>query len=586
MPPAILLAILLSLHLTPSLAETLTDPLALLERQEDQLRRLEALVESLSKSVAVLESSLSSSSSPPRFPDPTSPASPTQAIVVGAVTKQKPGWSEGFHFLAAARLESVPVCASVLPYQDVDGHRKYFAVGDKSGRIFVFTSSGDVLFELPAHSDSPVTSMLSYLSFRRNESILFTGHSDGSIASYRFSEAALNGDDWLTLTLASSRPFALGSRDLDSPPVLALELHQVGRIRYLLASDGGGRIRVFTENGTLYGTAIASSRPLAFMRQKLLFLTETGAGSLDLRSMAVKEIECPGLNGSHAKSYSFDGSERSKAYGFTSAGDLIHVVLLGDASNLKCRVRSIRKAEIEGPVSIQTIKGYLLAVDQEKVIAYNISSQYSGRVGAPRPLFFAYFHEIKSQFSNPDQGTLLENPLIATDRDKLVILGLNGGYVGIYRSNFPVFKLESNAVVWSAPLFLLILFLIVLWQFYVKKKDSLGWTEEEAFDNASGAATGSILGPVSGERTFADGPRGQDLRELRGSGLRGPTRRYVSPSSYTAGAGVSFRPTSADPGFIRNPTNLKFMGKNAEVAGFSKRRDPLFPNAQAVDDER
>ncbi|KAI0514102.1 hypothetical protein KFK09_010136 [Dendrobium nobile] len=583
MAVAIILPLLLFLPLTSSLAETLTDPL---DRQENQLRRLEALIESLSKTVSVLESSVSSLSSSPRFVYPTSPPSLSEPSVVGTVAKPKSAWSERFQFLAAAQLGSEATCAAVLPYQELDGVSKYVAVGDNRGHVHVFTSAGDVLVKLPSHSDSLVTSILSYLSFRRNESIILTGHADGSIAAHRLSETVSNGDDWVTLSLASSRPFALGSRDLDSPPVLALEVHQVGRIRYVLAADGGGRIRVFTESGTLYGTAIASSRPLAFMRQKLLFLTETGAGSLDLRSMSLKEIECDGLNGSLAKSYSFDGSERSKAYGFTSTGDLIHVVLLGDATNLKCRVRAIRKAEIDGPVSIQTIKGYLLAVNQEKVLVYNVSSQYYGRVGAPRPLFSAGIQEIKSLFSNSDlstDGFVPEKPLIATDRDRLVILGLQGGYIGIYRSNFPVFKAESNAMVWSAPVFLFILFLIGSWQFYVKKKDSLGWAGEETFDNATGTATVSILGPGSSERTFGDGSRATDLRERRGSGLRGPARRYVSPQRYTAGAGVSFRPSSADPGF-RGPSDLNYRGQNTEASGFPKRREPLFQNTQVVDE--
>lgn len=571
MAVAILLPLLLFLPQTASLVETLADPL---DRQEDQLRRLEALIEALSKSVSVLESSVSSLSSSPRFLHPNLAYPPSQAGVVGAVAKPKPAWLERFQFVAAARLGSEAACAVVLPYHDLEGLSKYVAVGDNFGRVHVFTSAGEVLMELPTHSDSVVTSILSYLSFRRNESILMTGHADGSIAAHRLLETISNGDDWVSLSLASSRPFALGSRDLDSPPVLALEIYQAGRIRYVLAADGGGRIRVFTESGTLYGTAIASSRPLAFMRQKLLFLTETGAGSLDLRSMSVKEIECDGLNGSLARSYTFDGSERSKAYGFTSSGDLIHVVLLGDATNLKCRVRAIKKAEIDGPVSIQTIKGYLLAVNKEKVLVYNVSSQYYGRVGAPRPLFSVALQEIRSLFSNsdlPTDGFVIENPLLATDRDKLVVLGLHGGYIGIYRSNFPVFKGESNAVVWSAPVFLFILFLIGSWQFYVKKKDSLGWAGEETFDNASS------------ERTFGDGQRATDLRELRGSGLRGPTRRYVSPQPYTAAAGVSFRPTSADPGF-RGPTDLNYRGQNTEAPGFPKRREPLFQNTQVVDE--
>ncbi|KAI4962732.1 hypothetical protein ZWY2020_025858 [Hordeum vulgare] len=39
----------------------------------------------------------------------------------------------------------------------------------------------------------------------------------------------------------------------------------------------------------LYDTAIASSTPLAFVKQRLLFLTEAGAASLDLCSMTARE---------------------------------------------------------------------------------------------------------------------------------------------------------------------------------------------------------------------------------------------------------------------------------------------------------
>jgi len=304
----------------------------------------------------------------------------------------------------------------------------------------------------------------------------------------------------------------------------------------------------------------------------------------------VKETECEGLNGSLAKSYVFDGSERSKAYGFTLEGDLIHVVLLGDGGNLKCRVRSIRKSEIDsGPVSIQTIRGYLLAVTQDKIYVYNISSQYYGRVGAPRPLFFSTLQEIKSMFLNTDpitDGLLLANPLIATDREKLVVLGLGDGYIGIYQSNFPVFKSESNAVFWSVPVLLFLLFLIGIWQFYVKKKDSLGWTPEESFNATSASSSGSLLVPGPSERPpYGDVSRGGDIRDLREGTLRGPTRRYVSPpSGYPAGTAIPFRPTS-DASF-RGTADLKYRGQSLETPpGFPSipsRREPLFPNAQVA----
>ncbi|CAL9074249.1 unnamed protein product [Musa textilis] len=604
----LLLPLLLSAPLVSS-ADAGSDSAALLDRHESQLRRLEALVESLDKTVAVLQASLSScpsTQSDHTFPSsaalptdletvipvlapPLAPAAPGNAdgqYSSGvSVTKHKTSWSERFHFAAAARLEASATVAVVLPYEDLDGLSKYFAVGDTRGQVYVFSSAGDIIIELSSLSDSPVTAMLSYLSSRRNESLLFAGHADGSVTAHRLYESAANSDDWLTLSVGSSKPFIRGSRELDSPSVSGLEVHQVGRARYIIASDGGGRIRVFTENGTLYGTAIASSPPLAFMKQRLLFLTETGAGSLDLRSMVVRETECEGLNGSVAKAYSFDSSERLKAYGFTAGGDLVHVVLLGDVAKLKCRVRAIRKSEIAGPLTIQTIKGYLLVASYDKIFVYNISSQFYGRVGAPRPLFSVTIHEIKSLFLNSEAaayGSLDVKPLIAADREKLVVLGLGGGYIGIYRSNFPVFRVETNAVVWSGPVLLFLLFLIGIWQFYVKKKDSLGWTPEESF-NAPGAPSSSLLGPGATDRAFADGVRAGELRELRGGALRTPGRRYGSPSRYTGGPGIPYRSGTADPGF-RGPGELKFRGQSMEPAGFAKRRETLFPNSQVADD--
>ncbi|KAG2608983.1 hypothetical protein PVAP13_4KG001700 [Panicum virgatum] len=430
----------------------------LLDWHAVQLARLQELAESLDRSVRALESALARSADP----DPSPPgAASTAAVAVGdrrapqgvAVTKRRPVWSERFHFAAAARLGegAYAAAAAALPYEDADGLTKYFAVGDSRGRVLVFSAAGDALLELEAAAsgESQVTALLTYLSPRRTDCLLFTGHADGSIAAHRLIESSPHGDDWLTLAAASSR---LLVRGIDAAPVVHLEAHHAGRARYVLACDAGGRIRVFTENGTLYGTAIASSTPLAFVKQRLLFLTEAGAASLDLRSMSVRETPCEGLaealNGTRVKAYSFDPSERFKAYGFTEAGDLVHVLLLGDVSSLKCRVRAIRKSEIDSPVAIHTIKGYLLVASHDKILVYNTSSQYYGRVGAPRPLFATTIKDIKSVFAG--SGGVLPSapdgkPVIAADREKLVILGLGDGHIAIYRSNFPVYKPESNS---------------------------------------------------------------------------------------------------------------------------------------------
>ncbi|KAH0919277.1 hypothetical protein HID58_026937, partial [Brassica napus] len=83
--------------------------------------------------------------------------------------------------------------------------------------------------------------------------------------------------------------------------VTLLEVHHVGRVRYILATDLTGKLTVFTENRTVHGSVTPTSRPLVFLKQRLLFLTETGAGSLDLRSMKIRESDCEGLNSSLAR---------------------------------------------------------------------------------------------------------------------------------------------------------------------------------------------------------------------------------------------------------------------------------------------
>ncbi|KAL6861639.1 hypothetical protein ACP4OV_017339 [Aristida adscensionis] len=603
---------------------------ALLERHAAQLRRLEELAESLARSVEAIESALARSAEAP--PGESASAS-AAAVAVGdrrapqglAVTKRRPVWSERFQFAAAVRLGdgAHAAAAAALPYEDADGLTKYFAVGDSRGRVFVFSAAGDALLELEAGAsgEPQVTALLAYLSPRRTDCLLFAGHADGSIAAHRLIESSPHGDDWLTLAAASSR---LLVRGLDAAPVIHLEAHHAGRARYVLSCDAGGRIRVFTENGTLYGTAIASSTPLAFVKQRLLFLTEAGAASLDLRSMSVRETPCEGLNealnGSRVKAYSFDPSERFKAYGFTEAGDLVHVLLLGDVASLKCRVRAFKKSEIDNPVAIQTVKGYLLVASQDKILVYNTSSQYYGRVGAPRPLFATTIKDMKSVFAGSGGALSTEptgKPVIAADREKLVILGLGDGYIAIYRSNFPVYRPESNAVVWSGPALLFLLFLIGIWQVYVKKKDSLGFTPDETFNTSVTAPTGSLLNHATSDRAFADsttrtGDRGYvdgtarasdrsyadataratdrgfadtaRAVDLRGGALRSAPRRYVSPTRYAGTAGIQYRPASAEPGLRATP-ELKYRGPGMEPPGFPKKRDALFSNSQAVVDD-
>ena len=228
---------------------------------------------------------------------------------------------------------------------------------------------------------------------------------------------------------------------------------------------------------------------------------------------------------------------------------------------------------------------------------YNVSTQHYIRSGAPRLTFSADIDEIKSSFlpaQLAEEGQREKAiPLIASDREQLVILGLGGGCVGMYRSKLPIFKGDSSTMLWTSPVLFFILFLFGAWQFFAKKKEALtSWGPDDPF-NTTSVSSAAPLGSGSGDRSFTDASsRKADIMDLRSNGLRGPSRRYTSPSRYPAGGGSSFRPSSVDttsrPSSVdpnyRATSELKFRVSNLDSAGFPKRRENMFVNSQVVDD--
>ncbi|CAL0323751.1 unnamed protein product [Lupinus luteus] len=512
-----------------------------------------------------------------------------------SVTKYLPLWSERFQFVSAVKLDSDATCINVLPFKDHEGLSKYVSVSDERGRVYVFLRNGDVVVEFDTSVESPVTAMTSYTSAYKNESFVVTGHGNGEILIHRVWEGS-GGEDWSSLFMENVRKFV--SQE-DGLPVTILEVHYVGRMKYILSADTSGKIKVFKEDGTLYGSAMPTSRPLVFLKQRLMFLTETSAGSLDLRGMKIKESECEGLNHSVARNYVFDATERSKAYGITSEGDLIHVLLLGDVVNFKCRVRYKKKFDMSEPLALQAIKGYLLIVNPKKVFVYNVSSPHYVRVGVPRLVFSSNLDELRSSFLNYPATSLDAEtkviPLIASDREKLVVVGLGGGYVGIYHSNLPIFKGEFNTMLWTSPVLFFILFLFGAWHFFAKKKEALtSWGPDDPFSSTT-ATVSAPLASSSGERSsFVDSSSrsAADVMDIRGGALRAPTRRYGSPTRYPGGAANTYRlgstdhnprPASVDPDY-RATSELKYRATTMEPPGFPKRREGMFVGNEVVND--
>ncbi|KAK1395652.1 putative WD40-repeat-containing domain-containing protein [Heracleum sosnowskyi] len=581
--------------------------LDVLNQQQVHIEKLEEVVDNLAHLVLKLESLFQESIKIETFDDKEenpvrklvemkseesgSESSVSDGEIVGAVsiTKHSLFWSERFQFVSAVKLDSGVTCVSVLPFKDSEGMSKYVAVGNDQGKVYVFSRNGDVLIEFSTLSQSPVTTMLLYMSLY-NQSVLVTGHENGIILMHRVSEM-LSGEEGHSLLMETDLKFVPSEIEEGGSRITMLEIHNVGRTRYILSIDASGKIKVFRENGALHGLAVPMSRPLVFIKQKLLFLTETGAGSLDLRTMKILESSCEGLNQS-VQNYVFDATERSKAYGFTSEGDLIHVLLLGDIMNFKCRVRSMKKFDMDEPLAIQAIKGYLLVSNRDKVFVYNVSSSQNFRSGGPRLLFSAGLEEIvasflKCQVESDDEKKVVI-PLMASDQEKLVILSLGSGYVGVYRSSLPVYRVKYSTMIWGTPLVIFILFVFGAWKFFANKKDAYSlWGPEDPFTSISG--TNENEAPVvsgSGDRSFTDSSSKSEIMDLRGSGLRGPSRRYGSPSRYTGGVASSFRPNpsdtnsrpaSVDPNY-RAASELKFRGSNLESTVYSHTRENLYGN--------
>ncbi|XP_024387265.1 uncharacterized membrane protein At1g75140 [Physcomitrium patens] len=516
------------------------------------------------------------------------------------IARYKPAWAEHFQFVSAVKVDIDVSCLHVLPHEGDDGMSRYVAVGDSAGRIFIFFIQGDLLVDYATLSQAPVTAMLSF-TLRKNETWLVTGHADGAVLVHRIWEIMQRGspssEEVHQLVLEYVHSFVppssqdtgnydlkamfetgaellvteevLGGVESKSKLITHLEMYRVGKMRYVLVADSNGKMEMFRENGTLFGVADSLSRPLAFLQtpntQRLLFLTKTGGGSLDLRTMTVRTCPCDGLNGSTVVAYAFDAAGRSRAYGFKEKGDLVYVILSGDTLHFECHARTTkRKLDVEGPVSLHGITGYLVVATPKSVFVYNTTLQlgfsYANiRGGAGhRPLFSASLDDISLSFL-PTPIAAGKLPMMACNRDKLIVVGFGGGYVGIYRSTLPVHKLpDFNAKFWSSPIFVSVILLLLAWQLLSRKRDPAPTDSSKLVMQIAPNSTASGFG----------------YREnLDGAGSLKSRNRYESPSrSYSTKpvaygqSSMNYRSTAADP-------------------SYSTRREPLFAN-QTVGDLR
>eukprot|EP00271_Cylindrocystis_brebissonii_P018243 TRINITY_DN5087_c0_g3_i2.p1 TRINITY_DN5087_c0_g3~~TRINITY_DN5087_c0_g3_i2.p1 ORF type:complete len:908 (+),score=147.82 TRINITY_DN5087_c0_g3_i2:455-3178(+) len=478
-------------------------------------------------------------------------------------------WDERFDLLAAVSVAAEVSALQTLPPESPDGISRYVLVGDGDGKLHVFRPRGDLILTYQTASTAAVTSILP-IAIRRNDTWLVTGHADGAVLVQQLSDptavtdgaaretgrvtitflralvpsvSAYGGDQAEDERQESQRkrikelegqdssfddpngeelgavveqhPFAsLHSGPSAGPPITTLELYRSGNSRYILVADVAGRIRVFRSNGSLYGESYSAHRPLAFLRtpssQRLLFLTETGAASLDLKSMQVRTSECIGMNGSTVGAYGFDSSGRSKAYGVTTDGELLHVALTGDTFDFDCHVRQRELLGTEkGGAAPCALKGYVLMASLGSLDVWNVTTKMGLFSSSPtsstvRPVTSLSLDEFGASFSKGLQEPRLW-PLMTCNRERLVVLAFSEGVVGIFSSTMPVPKAPPlNVRTWSSPIVIALVIIIGAWQFLANRK--------------VGPSSGTLI-PIDAHSAMATG--------LAPSGFQSP-----SPSHY------------------------------------------------------
>ncbi|KAM0993170.1 hypothetical protein TB2_008693 [Malus domestica] len=104
--------------------------------------------------------------------------------------------------------------------------------------VYVFVRNDDVLVEFDTLLRSPIMAMASFLPVYKNESFVVTGHQNGVIFMHRVWKG-VSGEDWSSLLMETITKFNTGGEGL---PVTILEVHHVGRLNYMLASDVSGMI--------------------------------------------------------------------------------------------------------------------------------------------------------------------------------------------------------------------------------------------------------------------------------------------------------------------------------------------------------
>ena len=380
------------------------------------------------------------------FPDRlSSSSSPTGLIPssrrVGdarAVAKRRDVWPEHLRLFAATRLDADPTAVAMMPQRGEDDFPRYFVAGYAIGRVHVLRPDGDLAVLSDSATGSAVTSVTCALA-RKNETVIVSGHADGSVAFHRVFEtdpssadrdavvvddlhaliatvhvtrtvadaravdatgvpspkraagstATPRGEDDVLATRGVAQPQGARAKDedanADADPttarVVALASYRVQNRRYFAAADATGKVVLFVDSGErVYAVLDTLDGPVVAFKpstRRINWLTANGAGGVDPSTFEVRWAACAHLNGTTLASAAFDVIASSKFYAVSGDGEVITGFANPDAPRVACATRNRRTLRLPPGSTVATIKGYAFVATGYDVAVFNVTS--SGR---------------------------------------------------------------------------------------------------------------------------------------------------------------------------------------------------------------
>jgi len=157
----------------------------------------------------------------------------------------------------------------------------------------------------------------------------------------------------------------------------------------------------------------------------------------------------------------------SKFYAVSTDGELLTGMVNVDTAQPTCALRHRRAMGLAPDSTVTTVKGYALVSSGYDVTVLNTTAV--GRK-APKDVMTEGLPELAAMFGHPMADEARAPPLVASNKQRLVVLAFTGGLVASYESDLPMWKPEfSNIKLWQQPVFVISVVMIAVWQFYRQK---------------------------------------------------------------------------------------------------------------------